>query len=67
MRTYRVWVVTAESYPKTHFVDMTVADNDDIEDMLDHELYLEGILEDKNDSYRVIWIDDVTDDCFLED
>lgn len=66
-RTYRVWVITEATYPKKHSVDIVAKDHDDIYFQLDHELYIEGIIEEVDDSYRVLEIEDISDDCFLED
>ena len=66
-RTYRVWVVTEATYPKKHSVNIVAKDYDDIHYQLDHELYIEGVIEEVDDSYRVLEIEDISDDCFLED
>ena len=63
MKTYRVYVIADEK----GYVDIVASDHDEIYDKLDRELYLEGIIDKIGDEYLVLDIEDISDDCFLED
>lgn len=66
-KTYRVWVVTEENPKSKNWVNITTNDHENIDFLLPEELYLEGVIDKRDNSYRIIDIQDITDDCFLED